>query len=91
MDPKAQEEFNILKGSVPARIDADISRFDACSQKSYADFKAAGQAGTLVPFPAMVLSAARFGAMTDVVVQFYAKPETPTADVVTKLVAASRV
>jgi glucose/mannose transport system substrate-binding protein len=91
MDPKAQEEFNIVKGSVPARIDADISRFDACSQKSYADFKAAGQAGTLVPFPAMVLSAARFGAMTDVVVQFYARPETPTADVVARLVAAARI
>lgn len=91
MDPKAQEEFNIVKGSVPARIDADISRFDACAQKSYADFKAAGQAGTLVPFPAMLLSAARYGAMTDVVVQFYAKPETPTADVVARLLAAARI
>jgi hypothetical protein len=39
----------------------------------------------------MVLSAARFGAMTDVVVQFYARPETPTADVVARLVAAARI
>ncbi len=90
MDPKAQEDFNIVKGSVPARTDADISRFDACSKQSYADFKAAGKAGTLVPFPAMVLSAARFGALTDVAVQFYAKPDTPTADVIAKLVEASR-
>jgi glucose/mannose transport system substrate-binding protein len=90
MDPRAQEEFNMIKGSVPARTDADISRFDSCSQKSYADFKAAGKAGTLVPFPAMVLSAARFGAMTDVVVQFYAKPDTATADVIARLVEASR-
>jgi glucose/mannose transport system substrate-binding protein len=90
MDPKIQEEFNILKGSVPARTDADMSRFDACSKASYADFVAAGKANTLVPFPGMMLSAARFGAIHDVIEQFYAKPETPTADAVTKLIAATK-
>jgi len=34
-----QRDFNIKKGSMPVRINMDMSPFDACSQKSYADFK----------------------------------------------------
>jgi glucose/mannose transport system substrate-binding protein len=90
MDAKNQEEFNIVKGSVPARTDADMSRFDACSKASYADFIAAGKANTLVPFPGMMLSAGRFGAINDVIVQFFSKPEMPTADAVTKMIAATK-
>ncbi len=90
MDRQVQEDFNIVKGSVPARTDADMSRFDACSKASYADFKAAGQAGTLVPFPAMLMAASRFGAVNDVIVQYYAKPDTATADAVAKMISAMK-
>jgi glucose/mannose transport system substrate-binding protein len=88
MDPKSQEEFNILKGSVPARTDADMSKFDDCSKTSYAEFVAAGKAGTLVPFPGMVQSAARFGAINDVIIKFFSTPEMTTADGVTRMLVA---
>lgn len=34
-----QRDFNIKKGSMPVRMNMDMSPFDACSKKSYADFK----------------------------------------------------
>lgn len=38
LSKKFQTEFNISKGSIPVRRDIDMSKFDACSQKSYAEF-----------------------------------------------------
>jgi glucose/mannose transport system substrate-binding protein len=34
-----QRDFNIKKGSMPIRMNMDMSPFDVCSKKSYADFK----------------------------------------------------
>ncbi|WP_354625557.1 ABC transporter substrate-binding protein [Psychromonas sp. MME2] len=45
LSKKFQLEFNLSKGSIPIRNDIDMSNFDQCSQKSYADFKSS----TLVP------------------------------------------
>jgi glucose/mannose transport system substrate-binding protein len=39
---EGQQAFNPLKGSVPARIDADLSLFDDMVRASAEDFKAAG-------------------------------------------------
>jgi glucose/mannose transport system substrate-binding protein len=39
---EGQQAFNPLKGSVPARTDADLSLFDAMVRASAEDFKAAG-------------------------------------------------
>ena len=36
---EAQEQFNIIKGSIPARTDIDPSQFDAYQQSAIADFK----------------------------------------------------
>ncbi len=36
-----QSEFNISKGSIPVRNDINMDAFDACAQKSYADFNSA--------------------------------------------------
>jgi glucose/mannose transport system substrate-binding protein len=36
-----QEAFNLEKGSIPARIDTDMSRFDDCAKKSHIDFLSA--------------------------------------------------
>ncbi|MCW8994720.1 MAG: ABC transporter substrate-binding protein [Psychromonas sp.] len=38
LSKKFQTEFNISKGSIPVRNDINMESFDACSQKSYADF-----------------------------------------------------
>src|SRR5262249_7739144 len=42
-----QDAFNAVKGSIPARIDADPSLFDEISSQTLADFKASGE--RLVP------------------------------------------
>ena len=47
MSPDFQVAFNKVKGSVPARTDVDVSSFDACGQKAYAELKAAAAGGTL--------------------------------------------
>jgi glucose/mannose transport system substrate-binding protein len=49
MDPAIQEEFNIRKGSIPARLDVKPDRFGFCGQKGIADRAAAVAAGTMVP------------------------------------------
>jgi glucose/mannose transport system substrate-binding protein len=49
MDPAVQEEFNIRKGSIPARLDVKPDKFGVCGQKGIADRAAAVKAGTMVP------------------------------------------
>ena len=45
-----QDEFNLLKGSIPARNDADRSKFDPISQGAIDDFRrAAEDSANLVP------------------------------------------
>src|SRR3712207_8682421 len=36
LDPVTQLEFNKRKGSIPVRLDVDVSSMDACAQKSHA-------------------------------------------------------
>jgi glucose/mannose transport system substrate-binding protein len=40
-DKDVQVKFNVIKGSIPARSDADASSFDAMAKKTIDDFKAA--------------------------------------------------
>jgi glucose/mannose transport system substrate-binding protein len=46
---EGQEAFNPVKGSVPARIDADLRLFDGMVQDSAADFAIADRNGKLLP------------------------------------------
>ena len=48
MDPKVQADFNVIKGSVPARTDVPDTEFDMCGKKGIADVKAANEKGTFV-------------------------------------------
>ena len=48
MDPENQKKFNLIKGSIPARIDVPVDEFDDCAKRSYADREAAVAAGTMV-------------------------------------------
>ena len=88
MEKSTQETFNLAKGSVPARIDADLSKFDDCSKSTYAEFVAANKAGTLVPLVDMVVPAGRSQAFGDVYIEFHSKPEMTAQQAVDKLVAA---
>lgn len=48
LDPDFQTTFNQVKGSIPARLDADPSAFDECGQKSIADLQEASENNTLL-------------------------------------------
>jgi glucose/mannose transport system substrate-binding protein len=48
MDPEVQAQFNIIKGSVPARMDVPDTGFDMCGKKGIADVKAANAKGTFL-------------------------------------------
>lgn len=89
MSPEFQVAFNKVKGSVPARTDVDVSSFDSCGQKAYAELKAASEGGTL--FGSMAHGhanpAAVKNAIYDVVTaQFNGEYDSATA--VTELVTA---
>ncbi len=49
MQPAVQEQFNIYKGSIPARLDISPERFDSCGQASMADFADSASKDALVP------------------------------------------
>jgi glucose/mannose transport system substrate-binding protein len=47
MSPDFQSAFNVVKGSVPARVDVSDEAFDACGKKGMADLAAAASSGNL--------------------------------------------
>jgi glucose/mannose transport system substrate-binding protein len=48
MSPSFQSAFNVVKGSVPARMDVSDAAFDICGKKGIADVKAADASGKFV-------------------------------------------
>jgi glucose/mannose transport system substrate-binding protein len=72
MSPGFQEQFSLYKGSIPARLDVPMDKFDDCAKKSHADEQTAIKAGGYVPSLAhsMAQPDAIAGAMTDVVTKF---------------------
>ena len=64
-----QEVFNLNKGSIPARTDVALDKFDSCALLSASDMAASSEGGSLLPSYAhgMALRGAQAGAITDVV------------------------
>ena len=83
MTPEFQTILNEAKGSIPARLDVDLSRgFTACQQESQRDLQAAIKEGTLVRSMAhnMTVLQKYRGAMLEVITQFVNDPSmTPKA------------
>ncbi|RFA24745.1 sugar ABC transporter substrate-binding protein [Alkalilimnicola ehrlichii] len=92
MEPAFQEAFNLAKGSIPARMDLDMSRFDSCAVKSMADFKASADAGTLVPSMAhgMAVSSDAQGAIFDVVTNYFNSRRMTAEEAAERLARAVR-
>jgi len=67
--PSFQETFNLYKGSIPARLGMDMSKFDICAQRSATDLTATIESETLRPSMAHKMSVPDriVGAMTDVI------------------------
>lgn len=47
-DSKVQSDFNVLKGSVPARTDVSDDQFDVCGKRAIKELAAASKGNTLV-------------------------------------------
>mgnify|MGYP000335420463 CR=1 FL=1 len=47
MDPEVQKQFNMIKGSIPARSDVSVDDFDSCAKRSFADREAAVKNGVM--------------------------------------------
>lgn len=90
MNKEAQQAFSLLKGSVPVRTDADVSKFDDCARKSYADFVAAGKSGTLAAAPNMIQTPAKIAAWRDVFLAFWNDDTMTAQQGVDKMAAAAK-
>ncbi len=78
-----QTVFNISKGSIPARLDVDLSQgFNACQQLSQKDLEASIADGMLVRSMAhnMTVLQKYRGAMMDTITEFVNTPEMSSAD-----------
>ena len=73
MSPEFQEIFNLNKGSIPARLDVSMDKFDDCAKKSNQDFIKSAEDNTLIPSMAHGMStfSSVQGAIFDAVTQFY--------------------
>ena len=90
MSPQFQEIFNLNKGSIPVRANADMSKFDSCAQQSARDFTADDKAGTLLPSWAhgMALHQSVAGALQDVVSSFWNSEHMTAREAQQKLAGA---
>jgi glucose/mannose transport system substrate-binding protein len=88
MGPEFQEAFNLAKGSIPARLNMKLDKFDACGRVSARDFAASARSARLVPSIAhgMAVSPALEGAIKDIVSQYWNDDRFTTAAALKALV-----
>lgn len=73
MSPGFQETFNLAKGSIPARTDVSLDKFDICAKRSHEDLLAAIASDSLVPSMAHEMAIPRSvrGEILDLVTNFF--------------------
>ncbi|MCU7372410.1 ABC transporter substrate-binding protein [Paucibacter sp. O1-1] len=91
LQPEASMRFARSKGGIPVRVDADLAGFNACAQRSYADFKKSGADGRLTLALGAQLPEATHGAYRDVVAAFWASDRMTAEQAQARLVKAARV
>ncbi|MDH4652644.1 MULTISPECIES: ABC transporter substrate-binding protein [unclassified Pseudomonas] len=90
LESQFQQFFNQNKGSIPVRLDQDMSSFDACAQQSMKDFKEAAAGDGLQPSLAHGMAASSYvqGAVFDVVTNFFNDPAADPKKAAQQLAAA---
>ena len=90
LSPAFQEIFNLNKGSIPARLNLPMDKFDDCAKLSAKDFVSTAKANTLVPSMAHGMStfSAIQGAIYDTVTEFYNSDSMTAEAAAEKLVKA---
>jgi glucose/mannose transport system substrate-binding protein len=85
LDPATQIAFNTIKGSVPVRLDVDVSGMDACAQAGAAALR---DPKRQVPTTDFLISPDLSGALDDVITQYWNNAGMSADEFVAKFVAA---
>lgn len=85
-----QESFNLRKGSIPARLNVSMEKFDVCGQDASKDFKATEKLGTLLPSVAidMAVSPKIHSAFRSAISEFWNVDKTSVNSTIAKLLLA---
>jgi glucose/mannose transport system substrate-binding protein len=92
MGTEFQEIFNLNKGSIPVRLNMNMTKFDDCAKQSSKDFVETAKTGGLLPSIAhgMAVSPAVEGAIKDAVSQFWNDDKVSVADAQKQIAAAAK-
>ncbi|MUI11043.1 extracellular solute-binding protein [Massilia dura] len=92
MGREFQQAFNLAKGSIPARLDVPLDRFDACARRARQDFQHGAKHGTLLPSLAhgMAQPSHTVAPMWDVIQQFWNQDRMTAREAMNRLAAAAR-
>lgn len=90
MEPKTSARLAQLKGGIPVRRDADLSGFNACAQRSAADFRTGESRGELVLALSARLGESAYGGLKDVLSAYWASERMTAAQAQTRLAQALR-
>jgi glucose/mannose transport system substrate-binding protein len=85
LTPEVQIAFNTKKGSVPVRMDLDVSSMDQCAQKGVASLK---DPRKQIPSQTYLISPDENGALSDVITQYLNTPAESADEFVAKFAAA---
>ncbi|MFT5676437.1 MAG: glucose/mannose transport system substrate-binding protein [Paraglaciecola sp.] len=90
LSPAFQEIFNLNKGSIPARLNLPMDKFDDCAKVSAKDFVSTSKANTLLPSMAHGMStfSSTQGAIYDTITEFYNSDSITAEAAAAKLVKA---
>ncbi|HIF9445425.1 TPA: ABC transporter substrate-binding protein [Photobacterium damselae] len=92
MSPAFQSLFNLTKGSIPVRLDIDMSEFDQCALESMKDLKATSKTKHFVPSISQGLATTSYvqSAISDVVSEFFHDPNAKPQQAAKQLARAIR-
>lgn len=90
LQPETSARLARLKGGIPVRRDADLSGFNACAQRSAADFRAGEARGELVLALSARQGESAYGGLKDVLSAYWASERMTAAQAQTRLAQALR-
>jgi glucose/mannose transport system substrate-binding protein len=87
LDPTSQIEFNKKKGSIPVRMDVDVSSMDICAQKAHAVLS---DPANQVEAMELLSTPNFYGAMQDAVTQYWNNPNMSADAFIEKVISVMR-
>ena len=91
MLPKVQQQMNLIKNTIPARLDVDTAAYDRCARVSRAAYAAAAKGNTLATTIGMSATPKGADALTRIVTQFWRDERITARMAMAQMVAAARL